>query len=87
MNALRTLTATAAIILSLTAQAHAFDMFGIIDDGDKPSQTKAVISSSKSSPLAISNEPVYRSTAGSLLNISNEPTYFGVSSKLPTTNK
>lgn len=86
MNALRTLTAAVTIVLSLTSSASAFDLFGM-DDGDQPSQTKTAISSSKSNPLAISNEPVYRGTAGSLVNISNEPTYSGVSSKLPTANK
>ena len=87
MNALRTLTAAVTIVLSLAAPSHAFDLFGIVDDGDQPSQTRVVTSSSKSSPLAISNEPVYRGTPGSLLGISNEPVYLGFSSKLPTTNK
>ncbi|MYL84488.1 hypothetical protein GTA51_15305 [Desulfovibrio aerotolerans] len=87
MNALRTLTAAVTIVLSLTAPSHAFDLFGIVEDGDQPSQTRAAISSSKTNPLAISNEPVYQGTAGSLLRISNEPVYLGFSSKLPTTNK
>lgn len=87
MNALRTLTAAVTIVLSLTATAHAFDLFGIVDDGDQPSQTRTAISSSKSSPLAISNEPVYQGTAGSLLHISNEPVYSGFSSKPLATNR
>ena len=87
MNALRTLTAAVTTVLSLTAPSYAFDLFGLVDDGDLPSQTRVATSSSKSSSLAISNEPVYQGTPGSLLHISNEPVYLGFSSKLPTANR
>ena len=83
MNALRTLTATVAIMLSLTASAHAFDLFGVMDDNDQPSQPRAALANTGNT-LAISNEPTYRGTSGSLLAISNEPTYLGFSSKAPT---